>query len=104
MCLKLGIDDPEQWLEDCPERVYEVWDAYSRLEPWWGERELLARLLAAVRCLLAGNYAEDKVAAVMKNADDIAMVYMPYDYIGQPERKAEASIEDVQKQLESRFG
>lgn len=104
MCLKLGIDDPEQWLEDCPDRVFEVWEAYSRLEPWWGERELLAKLLAVSRCLLAGKYDEDKVAKVLANADMIAAGYMPGDWVDQPERKPEASIEEAQAKLEARLG
>lgn len=104
MGLKLGIEDPEQWLEDCPERVTDLWDAYYQLEPWGGERELLARILATLRCLLAGKYDEDKVAKVMQNVDDMAGNWMPGDWIGQPEPKPEQSIQEVEAALAARFG
>lgn len=84
--------------------MFEVWEAYSRLEPWWGQRELLARMLAVLRCLLAGKYDEDKVAGVMKTVDEMAGNWMPGDWVDQPEPKAEASIEEVEAQLAARFG
>lgn len=34
MCLQLGIDDPEQWLENVPKRVLDFWDAYYKIEPF----------------------------------------------------------------------
>lgn len=103
LCLSLGIDDPEQWLEDCPDRVFAVWEAYSQVEPWWGQRELLARIVASLRCLLAGKYESDKVEGVLKNLDTIAAGYMPGDWVDRPEPKPESSIADVEKQLAARF-
>lgn len=30
----MGIDDPEQWLEDAPKRIVDLWEEYWKLEPW----------------------------------------------------------------------
>jgi hypothetical protein len=31
--LKFGVQDPEQWLESVPERIWRVWQAYFYTEP-----------------------------------------------------------------------
>lgn len=103
LCLRLGIDDPEQWLEDVPDRIYEIWLAYSQIEPWWSEREMLANLVALVRILLAGKYDEKNVESVLKHADQMAAAYMPPDWVDQPERKPQ-TINDIEAALAARYG
>ena len=106
MVLFRGLkQEPAEWLDSIDEETYRTWEAYSRLEPWWGHRELLAKLLATQRCLLAGKYEEDKVSGVLKNVDDVAAGYMPGDWVDQPEPvDPEKAIRDVEKQLAARFG
>lgn len=33
LALRLGIDDPELWLESMPARVWAIWKAYFHAEP-----------------------------------------------------------------------
>lgn len=101
LCLRLGIDDPEQWLEDCPDRVFEVWDAYAQLEPWWGDREMLAGLLATTRSLLASKYEDRQIEAVLKSVDQITAAYMPGDWVGQPP-PVDEQVSGIQTTLEAR--
>lgn len=103
LCLRLGIDDPEQWLEDVPDRIFSLWMAYSQIEPWWSEREMLAQLVGLVRMLLAGKYSEENVEKVLKHADQVAACYMPPDWVDQPEVK-QMSIEETEAMLAARFG
>ena len=103
LCLRLGIDDPEQWLEDVPDRVYSLWDAYSQIEPWWSEREMLAQLVGLVRMMLAGKYSEENVEKALRNADMLAASYMPPDWVDRPEIKP-MSLEETESILAARFG
>lgn len=48
LCLELGIDDPEQWLEDTPKRIVDFWENYYRVEPFglpWHQTAQTAELL-----------------------------------------------------------
>ena len=102
MGLKLGIEDPEQWLEDCPDRVFDLWESYSQLEPWWGERELLAKILSCLRHLVADNTEKDGIAERLQSLDRDASQFMPADWYGQPDAvDSEQAILQVQRQLEA---
>jgi len=55
VCLALGVDDPEAWLDRAPQRVVAVWRAFYRLEPWGNdyqrhavEASLLSRINATI--------------------------------------------------------
>jgi len=55
VCLALGIDDPEAWLDRAPQRVVAIWRAFYRLEPWGNdyqrhavEASLLSRINATI--------------------------------------------------------
>lgn len=102
MGLKLGIDDPEQWLEDCPDRVSENWDAYFAVEPFGGERELLAR---AVSLLYVLCFTHAKPEHVMADSDRIMQQLMPSEWVGQPEPvTADQDMERIEKHLASKYG
>jgi hypothetical protein len=58
VCLELGIDDPEAWLDSIPERVFDVWWSYYQCEPFgshWERTASLATLISANTSLLAAT-------------------------------------------------
>lgn len=85
MCLRFGVQDPEQWLEDVPDRVWELWKSYYALEPFGGERELFAKLVVLIKQLLAIKYKPEDAGKILKACDDIAGSEMPWEWIGQPQ-------------------
>ena len=103
MGLKLGVQDPEQWLEDVPDRVFENWEAYHANEPFGDERELLARMVGLLffLCMKDGIDSE----TVLKSSESITQSLMPAAWVGQPERKThEQSMAEVEKQMAARYG
>ena len=79
MSLKLGVEDAEQWLEDCPDRVYKNWYAAYQCEPFGGETELLARI-ASLLYIIASKGSE--IESVSKACDAITKTLMPGDWVG----------------------
>jgi hypothetical protein len=61
LCLKLGIDDPEQWLEDVPERVISNWEEYDRIDPFGQEWHQTASTNQMLYGLLEYHYRTHKV-------------------------------------------
>lgn len=58
VCLATGVsDDPEQWLHEADDRKLAFWRAWYRLEPWGGDKEVLAAVATLIthldRTLLA---------------------------------------------------
>lgn len=104
MCLRFGIDDPEQWLENCSRRKLNTWHAYYALEPWGDEQRILATAAAALRQLVAFKVDGEKLEKVMTLVDRIAACYMPGEWIGQPEIQEVDPIEAFQRQVESMYG
>lgn len=92
---KLGIDDPEQWLEDCPKRVYDRWQAAYQLNPFGGEQELLARIASLLYLLACDRRESDKV---MEASNKIMRLFMPRDWIGQQQEKQVLDIDPDQIQ------
>lgn|GEM_PF-3323147 len=102
MSQRLGVEDPEQWLEEVPERVYKNWVAHYRCEPFGGERELLAKVVALLYTIAMQHTEFD---AVQKMVDAIVPGLMPSDWIGQPVQKDESkSMDEVERQMEARYG
>ena len=102
MGLKVGEQDPEQWLEDCPDRVYDQWQAFYRLEPWGGERELLARIVSLLWLIAVENRKSDEVSKV---SEMIVNSLMPGDWIGQPETPDEqGSVETFESVVAKLWG
>ena len=48
MCLQLGIDDPEAWLDSVSERVLDVWWSYYQCEPFGSHWEQVASLSSMI--------------------------------------------------------
>ncbi len=90
LCLRFGVQDPEQWLEDVPDRVWELWKAYYALEPFGGERELAAKSVVIAKRLLATKFQPEAVEGVLKSCDRLAGTEMPWEWIGQPEPEPES--------------
>lgn len=104
LCERLGIDDYEQWLEDCPERVFSSWKAAHAVRPFGGEQHLLARI-AALLFMQVQSRAGHKTWETM---DRIAALFMPADWIGRNEgAEIEIDLESIkasQKALEQGRG
>lgn len=73
------MEDAEQWLEDCPDRVFQNWYAAYRCEPFGGETELLARI-ASLLYIIASKGSE--LEKVCKASDAITKTLMPSDWVG----------------------
>jgi hypothetical protein len=99
LSLRLGIEDPEQWLENCPERVYENWLAYYRLEPFGMEAELLSKIIGLLfyLCRKDGGQIED----IDKFCNAIARCMMPGNWVGQQPEKTTQKLSA--EQLKQRF-
>jgi hypothetical protein len=99
LSLRLGVEDPEQWLENCPDRIYDNWLAYYRLEPFGGESELLAKIIGLLfyLCRKQGGEIED----IDKFASAIGRCMMPSNWVGQQPNQSGGKI-DAQ-QLKERF-
>jgi len=109
--LKLGIEDPEQWLENCPDRVMDNWLAYYRLEPFGMESELLSKIagLLFYLCRRHGGEVED----IDKFASAIARCLMPGNWVGQKQSGGHERVTaeelrerfaEAQRQAEKAFG
>jgi len=71
---QLGIEDPEQWLELCPKRVFENWQAAYEVEPFGNEQELLARAVSLLYLIATENREFEKVC---KASDSLMAFLMP---------------------------
>lgn len=81
--LHRGLEvEPEEWLNAVSKSQLQVWKNYYRVEPWGGELELLARILAAVE---SGLMAEDQ-GKLRRALDLLASKWLPASWIGQPEQ------------------
>jgi hypothetical protein len=90
LCLELGIDDPEQWLESAPPRVVSLWEAYDKLEPFgmpWHRDAVTQSLLHGV---LTYHYASHRIKIKPLGFDD----FMPPQYtpLKKPKKKRELAV------------
>lgn len=81
LCLAFGEQDPEQWLENCPQRVLNVWRAFARADKWADQRRLAASQSVVTKRLLAMKYHKDDRQASLQSVDEIAEFYMPIDWM-----------------------
>ena len=95
MSRKLGIEDPEQWLEDCTERVFSNWYAAYQVEPFGGEQELLARIASLL--YLVACKGGVKLEQVSVASDAIMTCLMPSGWTGKRENKVEIDTDEVRK-------
>jgi hypothetical protein len=95
--LKLGLEDPEQWLEDCPDRISDNWEAFYRLNPFGGEQEMLARITSLLYVIAMQNC---KAEAVCKASDSLMQALMPSDWVGRKEIP-KLSIDQHMQQFEA---
>lgn len=78
LCERLGIEDYEQWLEDCPERVFSSWKAAHAVRPFGGEQHLLARIAALLFMQAQKHYGKGTWEAMER----ITALFMPSDWVG----------------------
>lgn len=100
VALACGESDPEQFFEDMPDRVFRFWQSHYKVEPWGGERHLLAKIAHLLSVLVAMQGGDKD--AVLATAD-----LMPPDWIHQPEREPEQEASgwaSVQAMLAKRYG
>ena len=76
LCLQLGIDDPEQWLEETTPRKLAIWQAFYRVEPWGNDYERSAVTNALLNAVLAMIGATNGQEIKTHGIDD----YMPGDW------------------------
>jgi hypothetical protein len=86
---RLGIEDPEQWLEDCPDRVYDRWVAAYRLNPFGDEQLLLARLCSLMFLMVREKYGDETCDAM----NSLTKLFMPSDWIGSLSSKQSLKID-----------
>lgn len=93
MSKELDIQDAEQWLEDCPDRVFDNWVAAYRLRPFGDEQVLLAR---AVSLLFLIATRGQNFEQIYKASDAIMKLLMPDDWIGNTKEKATIPTVDIE--------
>lgn len=107
MSKELGVSDAEQWLEDCPSRVFDNWVAAYRLRPFGDEQLLLARAVSLLFMIASRGRNFEQIY----NASDAIMrLIMPSDWIGNTKEKQAIPTVDVEglkamgQVLEKAFG
>ena len=102
----LGVDDPEQWFESSHDSVFQQWQAFYKLEPFGGERELLARIAAFLQIIAWKDRDEAGIKSVNKCAQELVQSMMPADWIGQPEKTSDHgdSIQKFEAFVSKAFG
>lgn len=80
LCLSFGEQDPEQWLEQCPPRVLNVWRAFAIADGWFTERRLAAVSAIALKRLVALKHKEEYRVEVLASIDKVADKYVPLDW------------------------
>ena len=83
LCLALGIDDPEQWLQTASERKLTLWRAFYRLEPWGAEFHRSATQSAMTSGVMAMIAAGQGQKVEMRSMED----FMPSDWADAEKRK-----------------
>lgn len=73
------MEDPEQWAEDCPDRVFRNWYASYRCEPFGGETALLTRIVCLLYVIAGKGSDFEKVCLA---TDALMKTMMPSDWIG----------------------
>ncbi len=105
------MQDAEQWLEDCPQRVLDNWLAYYRLEPFGNESELLSKIIGLLFYLCRSKGGE--VEEIQKFVEIVQRYVMPSGWIGQQQivdsgtvtvDELKARFAKAQKQAEKAFG
>lgn len=86
MSRQIDIEDAEQWLELCPERVFANWKAAHAVEPFGGEQQLLARI-ASLLYLIAAK--DNKFEKVCEASDALMKFLMPSDWVGLDSQQSE---------------
>lgn len=76
---KLGVEDCEQWLEDCPQRVFDNWQAAYRLRPFGDEQELLARVVSLL--ILIASKSMD-MQTVIEASNSLMKSLMGAEWVG----------------------
>ena len=99
---EVGAIDAEKLIDL---EVFENWRAYYRVEPWGGERELLARIAALLQMLVWKEHASDTSKAD-KCVEALIQSLMPGDWVGQPEARPDAgnSVEQFESFVSGKFG
>ena len=104
MCLQLGIDDPEAWLETVPAKTLALWSAFYRVEPWGNDYEQMAvqsSLITMQTAMIAATNGAEF------NPRDVAD-FMPANWADRkPKNRGvvdRESIKQSRKQLEAMYG
>jgi len=104
LCLKLGISDPEQWLEDVDDELWSLWKSYYALEPWGNENQLLASIAASLRIIAMKDATEETAATVSDRLDKLTALGVDPLWIGRHEIKWDTestdSIQAFQRRME----
>ena len=80
LCLAWGIEDPEQWLENCPRRILNVWHAFAIADKWHSRRRMEAISAVSLKRLLAVKYNESDRRQLLESIDKIAELYIPEEW------------------------
>ena len=82
MCLALGIDDPEAWLDSVDERTIAIWEAYYQIEPFGNQWQQTASLLS----MLSVSQALQAATGGHKMKPLPPIDFMPHDSLGWAKR------------------
>ena len=95
MATRLGIQDAEQWLEDCPRRVFDNWRAQYIVAPFGDEQTLLAKILAAIYLLILRGGSD--LQEIDKAVNGIMPAFMPAGWADEDDKPTGDSIANFEK-------
>lgn len=101
LCLALGIDDPEDWLDKVSPRTFALWQAYYQIEPWGKEHER-----DAMQSMQLHNIAANIAASYGVKVDALSLQdFMPGTWVppGQHGSGKKQSTAQIQAFIASRF-
>lgn len=79
LCFAFGVQDPEQWLEECPPRVLNLWRAFAVADGWAMQRRLDVLGAVSQKRLVASKYKKSDVEEAMESLDKLVEHYLPVD-------------------------
>lgn len=105
VCLALGIDDPEAWLDTVSPRTLAIWSAFYRVEPWGNEYERsagVAALISAQTAMIAATVAQKMTPQPVSD-------FMPSNWLRRTQSRARSvvdaeSIKKSQRKFASMYG
>ena len=99
MCLQLGIDDPEAWLDTAEDRVLRLWEAYWQVEPWGMDWHRHGNQMVMLDAIYAATVNPNLPKGKRHDVRDMSS-FMPGEFID-PQKARRGKRAGIRKQLDN---